>query len=106
MQISALARRVLQLVISLSSTSTALTRPRLERGLAVTSSQLNPALVELARLGLLDARRLRLTLPGLAVAVALGARKPRWVASEAQPTKVAPLPIALFSAREVERAVA
>jgi Mn-dependent DtxR family transcriptional regulator len=105
MQISALAQRLLQLVFRLSSTSNALTRPRLERRLGVSTSELNPALVELARRGLIDAQRLRLTFPGLALAVAFGARraaKPRPIAA---PTPM-PRPIALFSAREAERAVA
>jgi hypothetical protein len=110
MQITALARRVLQLVFSLSPSSNALTRPRLERCLGVSSDALNQAITELSRLGLLDARRLRLTFPGLALAVASGARsqaKPRTRAPKAAPlTSVAQAPIALFSQREAPRAVA
>ena len=94
MQISALPRRVLQLVFTLSSNSTALTRPRLERRLAVSSTELNLALAELGRLGLLDPQRLRLTLPGLAVAAAC------------RQASVVEAPIQLFSQRETPRAVA
>lgn len=108
MQISALARRVLQFVFALSSMSTALTRPRLERRLGVTASELNPALAELTQLGLLDSQRLRLTLPGLAVAVACGAQsiaKPRPVATKSREMKAVQAPVALFS-RNAPRAVA
>lgn len=94
MQISALSRRVLQLVFTLSSSTTALTRPRLERRLAVRPSELNVALDQLGRLGLLDPQRLRLTLSGLAVAAAC--RQARAVEA----------PIQLFSRREAPRAVA
>jgi|GEM_PF-999829 len=115
MQITAVARRVLQLVFALSSSGAALTRPRLERRLGVSKGSLNEAITELSRLGLLDAQRLRLTFPGLAVAVASGARttaRPRALAAEA-PVVSAPktqsavrAPIALFSQREAPRAVA
>ncbi|HET7541158.1 MAG TPA: hypothetical protein VFK05_14875 [Polyangiaceae bacterium] len=106
MQITALARRVLRLVFSLSSAGGALTRPRLERRLEASSAELNRALSELDRLGLLDAQRLRLTLPGLAVATALRAR--RVTKRRAVVAKPAPVgaPIALFSPREAPRAVA
>ena len=109
MQINTLARRVLQLVFTLSSSSSSLTRPRLERGLGVTAAQLNDAISELGRFGLLDTQRLRLTFPGLALAAASGARrasKPR-VQVERTPARSAPrAPIALFSQREAPRAVA
>jgi len=104
MQISAPARCVLKLVFQAGSST--LSRPRLERHTGLDKSALNSALEELARLGLMDARRLRLTLPGLAVAVASGARarkKPQRVARNA---RSAPAPIALFSRRETPRAVA
>ena len=109
MQINALARRLLQLVFSLSSSSTALTRPRLERRLGVTAADLNQAIAELGRHGLLDPQRLRLTFPGLALAVASGARtqtKPRTVAAKLPRATVACAPIALFSHSEAPRAVA
>ncbi len=109
MQISALARRLLVLVFSLSSSSASLTRPRLERRLGVSSSELTPAFQELSRLGLLDAQRLRLTLSGLAVAVACGSRarvrRPK-PARKDRRVAVIQSPIALFSQREAPRAVA
>jgi len=109
MQITALARRVLQLVFALSVSSSALTRPRLERRLGVATGGLNQAIDELSRLGLLDAQRLRLTFPGLALAVASGARssaKPRARAVKTPAPSAVPAPIALFSQREAPRAVA
>ena len=110
MQISALAQRLLRLVFSLSSSTVALTRPRLEQRLNVPSSDLNGALEELRRLGLLDAQRLRLTLPGLACAVGLGACQPkraaRPAARKAEKPRELRAPIALFFEREVPRAVA
>ena len=109
MQITAQARTLLELVFSLSSASTALTRPRLGQRLGVAPGDLNPAFDELSRLGLLDPQRLRLTLPGLAVAAACAARpvarqRPRAVKAR----KVSPIssPISLFSQREAPRAVA
>ncbi|HEY0465493.1 MAG TPA: hypothetical protein VGC79_14860 [Polyangiaceae bacterium] len=109
MQITALARRLLTLVFSLSSSGAALTRPRLERALGVSSAGLNEAIAELSRLGLLDAQRLRLTFPGLALAVAGGAQsalKARAVSAKAPAPSALPAPIALFSQREAPRAVA
>ena len=105
MHISALARRVLHAVFTLSSSPAALTRPRLERRLTVSSCELNDALSELGRRGLLDAQRLRLTLPGLAVAVACSSAKPQKRAPKAT-LALLPAPIALFSQREAPRAVA
>ncbi|HEY3667606.1 MAG TPA: hypothetical protein VGL19_16485 [Polyangiaceae bacterium] len=109
MQISPLAQRLLQLVFSLSSASAALTRPRLERRLSLARGALSAPLDELARLGLVDAQRLRLTLSGLALAVACGARSrknqrpaPRRIS---EPVSLR-APIALFSEREAPRAVA
>ena len=103
MQINALARRALHLVFVLSSSSSALTRPRLEQRLGVSATELNAALGELARLGLIDVQRLRLTLSGLAVAAASRqsqeSRKPR----QSPPASA---PIQLFSQRESPRAVA
>jgi len=112
MQITDLARRVLKLVFSLSSASGVLTRPRLERHLGASAVTLNDAIEELARLGLLDAQRLRLTLSGLACAVACGAnsatkrRAARATAAKIARVSAASAPIALFSQREAPRAVA
>jgi hypothetical protein len=120
MQITELARGVLKVVFSLSSASGVLTRPRLSRRLGVSAVALNDAIEELARLGLLDAQRLRLTLSGLACAVACGARgatkrggsravaakTARVAAMRTTRSDVAPAPIALFSQREAPRAVA
>ncbi len=103
MQINALARRALHLVFVLSSAGNALSRPRLERRLGVAAAELNVALSELGRLGLLDVQRLRLTMSGLVVAAAgrrsHESRKPR-------ASKAARQPIQLFSQRESPRAVA
>ena len=68
MHISAHAQALLKLVFA--ATSGALTRPRLERLSGLLRPELNQALAELVRFGLLDAQRLRLTMPGLALAVA------------------------------------
>ncbi len=109
MQITDLARRLLQLVFALSSSGAALTRPRLERRLEVSPRALNQAISELGQLGLFDARRLRLTLPGLAMAVASGARstaKLRVLVAKTAPASAVRAPIALFSQREAPRAVA
>jgi hypothetical protein len=109
MHISSPARRVLKLVFAASSAQGPLTRPRLERRSALSRVELSAALAELAQLGLLDAQRLRLTLPGLALAVACGARsRAKARQPEASPHRQARVatPIALFSAREPARAVA
>jgi hypothetical protein len=109
MQISPLAQRLLRLVFSFSSASAALTRPRLEQRLGLARGGVNAPLDELHRLGLVDAPRLRLTLSGLALAVACGARSRRSKRRVArQPFQPLTLraPIALFSEREAPRAVA
>lgn len=114
MQITELARRLLKLVFSLSSASGVLTRPRLERRLGASAVAVNDAIAELGRLGLLDTQRLRLTLSGLACAVACGARSaakrrsPHAVAAKTVRASATPVaaPIALFSQREAPRAVA
>jgi hypothetical protein len=109
MQISPLAQRLLQFVFALSSASPSLTRPRLEQRMGLMRGSLNAPLDELQRLGLLDASRLRLTLSGLALAVACGARSRNSRRRTAQrPPEPITLraPIALFSEREVPRAVA
>jgi hypothetical protein len=111
MQISPLAQRLLRLVFALSSASAALTRPRLEQRLGLARGGLNAPLDELHRLGLLDAPRLRLTLSGLALAVACGARaRSRRSQRRATHPPSEPItlraPIALFSEREAPRAVA
>jgi DNA-binding IclR family transcriptional regulator len=109
MHISPVARRLLNLVFG--AVSAALTRPRLERLSGLSRAELNRALDELGRLGLVDPRRLRLTLPGLALAAAFGARsKPKAVRRPAASVARAPIalnaPMALFSRREAPRAVA
>jgi hypothetical protein len=86
-----------------------LSRPRLERATGLSRVELNAALDELTRAGMLDVQRLRLTLPGLAVAVAVGARvaaEEPAVAPKARPKSSAVAPIALFYQREAPRAVA
>jgi hypothetical protein len=111
MQTSPLAQRLLRLVFALSSAPVVLTRPRLEQHLGLARGGLNAPLDELHRFGLLDASRLRLTLPGLALAVASGARargrrsKRQTARQPAEPITLF-APIALFSEREAPRAVA
>jgi hypothetical protein len=109
MQISPPARRLLKLVFSASSAQGSITRPRLERRSGLSAQAVQGALEELARLGMLDALRLRLTLSGLALAVACGARTRaarRFAARGARPPSALNTPIALFSLRERARAVA
>jgi len=99
----------LNLVFAESAAQTSLNRPRLERRSGLSRAELHAALDELARRGLVDAQRLRLTLAGLAVAVASGARattRARSVARKAQRKQAVSAPIALFSQREPPRAVA
>jgi len=110
MHISPPAQRLLKLVFTASSGPGSLTRPGLERSSGLRRAELDAALRELARLGLLDPRRLRLTLPGLALAVACGARTKATVRRPAlgqvhQP-RAMNAPIALFFQREPPRAVA
>lgn len=102
MQITALARRALHLVFVLSSASSALSRPRLERRLGVAPSELGAALRELARLGLIDPQRLRLTMSGLVIAAA--ARRSQEARKSSTPQIAAP--VRLFSRGETPRAVA
>src|SRR5450755_1702354 len=92
MQISLLAQRLIQLLFALSSAQASLTRPRLEQRLGLMRGGLNAAFDELQRLGLLDAARLRLTLSGLALAVACGARSRK---SQRRATRKPPEPIML-----------
>jgi hypothetical protein len=109
MHISPVAQRVLNLVFAQSAAQAPLNRPRLERHSRLPRAELNAALAELEQRGLIDAQRLRLTLPGLAVAVATGARatrKARSVARKARRKPAVSAPIALFSQREAPRAVA
>jgi hypothetical protein len=109
MHISPVAQRVLKLVFAQSAAQTPLNRPRLERHSGLPRAELNAALAELDQRGLLDAQRLRLTLAGLAVAVAAGARattRARSVARKARRKETVNAPIALFSQREAPRAVA
>ena len=106
MHISPPAQCVLNLVFAAGSV--AVTRPRLEQRSGLSRAELNRSLGELARLGLVDERRLRLTLPGLALAAALAvqaepeAKRP--TVRALQVTLNAPIP--LFSRREAPRAVA
>lgn len=103
MQITALARRALHLIFVLSSSASALSRPRLEQRLGVSAAELADVLTELGGLGLLDLRRLRLTFPGLAVAAALReSQEPRKRRTPQSPVA----PIQLFSRGETPRAVA
>jgi hypothetical protein len=109
MHISPPAQRLLKLVFKASSAQGPLTRPRLERQSGLSRAALNGALAELAQHGLLDAQRLRLTLPGLAIAVACGARAKearRSAAPSARLPAAVNAPIALFYRREPPRAVA
>lgn len=106
MQISALSRSLLRLIFSLSSGSTALTRSRLARRLSVSTGELEPVVDELTRLGLLNPARLRLTLSGLAVAVACAEPKRRKGTPQALKMVTFQAKTALFSEREVPRAVA
>ncbi len=103
MQITVLARRVLHLIFVLSSASSALSRPRLERRLGVPPAELGAALGELSRLGLIDLQRLRLTMSGLVIAAAARrSQEARKTPSKAQTDA----PIRLFSSAETPRAVA
>jgi hypothetical protein len=109
MHISRPAQRVLKLVFAISSAQGSLTRPRLERRSGLSRVELHAALAELAQVGLLDTQRLRLTLPGLAFAVACGSRaraKARPAAPRERRQARVAAPIALFSVREPARAVA
>ena len=108
MQISPLALRILTLVFTDSSSQRVLTRPHLERKSGLRTAELNEALQELETRGLLDARRLRLTLPGLAFAVASGGRVQRPARKRARVAerRITAAPTALFSPRELPRAVA
>ncbi len=116
MQISAPALSVLRLLFQAGSST--LSRPRLARHTGLDQPALSVALDELTRYGLIDARRLRLTLPGLALAAASSARSNATErtsqaanagksarAAARQDRRTAP-PIALFSQREPPRAVA
>jgi hypothetical protein len=106
MHISPSAQRLLKLVFAAGSA--AVTRPRLEQHSGFSRAELNGALGELVRLGLVDMRRLRLTLAGLALAAALGARAKPKVQRRAAPAPRTAMtaPIPLFSRREAPRAVA
>ena len=109
MHISPVAQRVLNLVFAESAAQAPLNRARLERRSGLARAELHAALDELACRGLIDAQRLRLTLAGLAVAVASGARartRARSVARKAPRKPAMSAPIALFSQREPPRAVA
>lgn len=105
MHISAPALRVLTVLFRAGSST--LSRPRLARHTALDQPALTAALNELTQLGLIDPRRLRLTLPGLAIAAASSSRaqkRPRRPA--AREARRPSSPIALFSHREPPRAVA
>ncbi len=109
MQITILGQRLLVTVLKLSGSRSALSFALLARESAAAHGELRAALEELARLGLLDRWRLRLTLAGLAMAVAIGAREKsatRRATGSAPAPALRHAPIALFSARETPRAVA
>lgn len=67
---------LLQTIFSLSSATLPITRAGLSRRLGFGPLELEGQLMALERAGLVDARRLRLTLPGLAAAVAMRASSP------------------------------
>lgn len=65
---------VLQLIFVMSAETLPITRSVLANRLGLTGSALQEHLLVLERRGLIDARRLRLTLPGLALAVSMSKR--------------------------------
>ncbi len=62
---------VLEAIFSMSSDSLQITRRTLSRRLGLGQAELDRQLLVLDRRGFIDAARLRLTLPGLALAVSL-----------------------------------
>ncbi len=68
---TALTFPVLEAIFSMSSVGLRITRRALSRRLRLGEVELDRQLLVLDRRGLVDAARLRLTLPGLALAVAL-----------------------------------
>jgi DNA-binding transcriptional ArsR family regulator len=68
---------VLQAIFSMSSGSLRLTRSTLARRVGLGSCELERQLAALERAGLVDARRVRLTFPGLAAAVTMRASSAR-----------------------------
>ena len=74
MQMSA-TLTVLQAIFSMSSECLPITRGTLRQRLPLTGPDLERQLLALDRAGLIDLRRLRLTLPGLATAVAMRATR-------------------------------
>jgi hypothetical protein len=66
---------VLQAVFSMSSDNLPITRSVLAGRLGLTGPVLERHLLALEESGFIDARRLRLTLPGLAMAASLRARR-------------------------------
>lgn len=62
---------VLQAIFSMSSQGLAISRTTLARRLGLKPPVLNRHLAALERSGLIDGQRLRLTLPGLAVAASM-----------------------------------
>ncbi len=73
---------VLQAIFTMCSETVPVTRSVLARRLGLTGPVLERHLLALENSGFLDARRLRLTLPGLALAASLRTRR-------AQPTRAA-----------------
>ncbi|HET9953505.1 MAG TPA: winged helix-turn-helix transcriptional regulator [Polyangiaceae bacterium] len=76
------ALSVLDAIFLMSAETLPITRSVLARRLGLTGSALQQHLLELERRGFIDGRRLRLTLPGLALAVSMRRRR-------AQPTRAA-----------------
>lgn len=66
---------VLLAIFSLSSAVLPITRAGLGRRLGLSPAELERQLMALERFGFIDVRRLRLTLPGLAAAVAMRGSK-------------------------------
>jgi hypothetical protein len=80
---------VLQAIFFLSSAALPITRAGLGERLGLGALELERQLVALDRAGFIDVSRLRLTLPGLAVAVAMRASKRASSARRAQVTRIA-----------------
>lgn len=80
---------LLQAIFFLSSKTLPITRARLAQRLRLGSEQLDWQLMALDRAGLIDEIRLRLTLPGLAVAVAMRRTSKRAATGGAQLTRAA-----------------
>ncbi|HEV8244236.1 MAG TPA: hypothetical protein VGP93_00570 [Polyangiaceae bacterium] len=71
-----LSIRILQHIFRRAGAAAPTSRPALERAFKLDPSRLETALLELEQKGLVDARELRLTLSGLALAVATRRARP------------------------------